>query len=63
MSSPCLGTVDLLQSPSMGCFAYHPMWKLSHKSETEACLQTQSKVAYNRGSQNALPSKCVVHQI
>ena len=44
----------------MGCFAYHPIWKVSHKSETEARLWTQSEDAHNRGSQDALPTEHVV---
>ena len=60
MSSPCLGISNLLQSLSMGCFVSYPIWKASHRSETEACLWTQSKDAHNRSNQDAIPSGHVV---
>ena len=63
MSSPCLETLDLLQSLSMGCFASHPIWKVSYKSETEARLWTQFGDAHNQGSQDALPVEHVVPRI
>ena len=47
----------------MGCFDAHPIWRLSHKSETEAHLWTQSPDADKRGSQDALPAGRVVSWI
>ena len=42
MSSPYLGTSDLLQSLSMRCFDGHPMIKVSHERETRVRLWKQS---------------------
>ena len=44
----------------MGCFAYHPIWKVSHESEIEARLWRQFEDTHNQGSQNALPVEYVV---
>ena len=60
MSSPYLGILDLLQSQSMGCFAFHTIWKESYRSEIEAHLWTQFEDADNRGNQDAIPLGHVV---
>ena len=38
------------KSSSIGCLAYHHMWKKSHRSEREACLWTQFEDAHSWGS-------------
>ena len=47
----------------MKCLASHPIWKVSHKSETEARLWTQFEDTHNRGSQDVLLAGRVVPQI
>ena len=63
MSSPCPGTSDLLQSPSMRCFDNHPMKKVSHKRKTRVRLWTQATDKDNRGSQETPYLECVVPRI
>ena len=63
MSSLYLGISDLLQSPSMGCFDVHSIWRVSHRSETKFRLWTQSSDADKQGSQDALPVGRVVSWI
>ena len=55
MSSPYQGISDLLQSLSMGCFDDHPIWRVSHRSETEARPWIQSSDANKWGSQMRYP--------
>ena len=62
MSSPCYGTLDLLQSPSKGYFDSHPKMKVSHKRETRVRLWTQSADEDNWGNQDVIPLGHVAHQ-
>ena len=47
----------------MGCFVAHPIWRVSHKSETEVRLWTQFLDADRQGSQDVLPARRVVSWI
>ena len=60
MSSPCLGTLDILQSLSIRCFGAHPMKKASHRKETKVHLWTRSSNVDKQGNQDVKPVEHVV---